>query len=106
MPGKFESRSPNIPTLWEVKGGWSDDVDWPTRIAELASKTGRWLEVFKDLSRRGSWRPVGWTDNGTSDVSAKARRQWAHTPAGDSANDLRLEPGRVHLSIGPRGGRA
>jgi hypothetical protein len=37
------------PILWQLKGGWDDDVDWPSRVAQLSEKTPQWLDVFKDL---------------------------------------------------------
>jgi hypothetical protein len=38
-------------TLWRCKGGWGDNVDWDERVAGLADRTKRWVEVFADLSQ-------------------------------------------------------
>ena len=51
-PGKWEFGSPTIPILWEEKGGWGDDIDWPSRVAELRERTSQWLDVLADLRPR------------------------------------------------------
>lgn len=38
--------------LWDAKGGWFNDTDWPRRLMELQARTDQWLEVFADL---GTW---------------------------------------------------
>ena len=50
-PGKWEFGSPTIPILWEEKGGWGDDIDWSSRVAELRERTSQWLDVLADLAR-------------------------------------------------------
>jgi hypothetical protein len=47
-PGKCKFRYAPL-LLWEAKGGWGDDIDWTSRVAELHEKTTRWLEVLADL---------------------------------------------------------
>jgi hypothetical protein len=34
------------------RGGWGDDIDWTSRIAELRERTSQWLEVLADLRPR------------------------------------------------------
>ena len=49
-PGKCDLRS-GRPVLWEARGGWGDEVDWPSRIAELGERTPTWLQALADLPR-------------------------------------------------------
>ena len=36
-------------TIWRCSGGWADPIDWDERVAEIASKTVRWAQVFSGL---------------------------------------------------------
>jgi hypothetical protein len=36
-------------TIWRCKGGWADPIDWDERVAVIATKTLRWVEVFANL---------------------------------------------------------
>jgi hypothetical protein len=37
-------------TVWQSAGGWADEVDWDERVAEIAERMPRWVEVFAELA--------------------------------------------------------